>query len=66
MSDYPVTKRTDVSPSKNPTAEKKHGESFNTAFNPPNNPTKNKRPNLPYNVNDGYCDEGGPGVGEND
>lgn len=61
MSDRPPSYRDDVLPEKNPSSpEKKKGESFNTAHNPPNNPTKNHRPES-FNVNDDYncdCDPG--------
>lgn len=51
---WPVTSRTDVLPSKNSFPEKKHGESFNTAYNPPNNPKKDHQPTS-YNVTADYC-----------
>lgn len=54
MPEFPVTKRTDVSPEKYSTPDKKKGESFNEAFNSPNNPTKNHRPES-YNTTDDYC-----------
>lgn len=53
---FPVTSRTDILPSKNPSATKEHGESFNEAMNPPNNPTKNYQPKS-FNVTDDYCDD---------
>lgn len=43
----------DVSPEKYSNSDKKKGESFNTAANAPNNPTKNKQPTS-YNVTDDY------------
>jgi hypothetical protein len=53
---YPVTERTDVSPSKNSWPEAKHGESFEHAANRPNDPKKPIDFNAgPYNVNDNYC-----------
>lgn len=45
----------DVSPSKNDFPTSKHGEEFNEAMNPPNNPTKNHRPTH-FNVTYDYCD----------
>lgn len=55
MSDkYPVTKRDDVSPESYTTKKKVMGESFNTAANAPNNPTKD-RPTTSYNPNADYC-----------
>lgn len=53
MSDRPDSFRTDVLPSKNPTAEKKKSESFNTAFNTPNNPKHEDQPTS-FNVTDDY------------
>ena len=52
MADNP--QHTDLGPSANPSPKKDHGESYNEAMNGPNNPTKNERPNVPYNVTDGY------------
>lgn len=46
----------DVTPSKNPTPKKDHGESFNNAMNPPNDPQKRYQPTS-YNVTDDYCDD---------
>jgi hypothetical protein len=43
----------DVKPEKYSTPDKKKGESFNEAMNPPNNPTKDKQPSH-YNVNYDY------------
>lgn len=59
MSDeYPVTKRTDVLPSKNSWPEAKHGESFEHAMNKPNDPDKPIDFNAgPYNVSDNYCND---------
>lgn len=44
----------DVTPAKTPHVEKKEQESFNTAFNPPNNPKKDKAPYNEWNVTDAY------------
>lgn len=54
MSEFPVTKRTDVAPEPYTTKKKERGESFDEAANLPNNPTKNHRPES-YNVTDDYC-----------
>ncbi len=43
----------DVSPEKYSNPKKDKGESFNTAANPPNNPTKNMQPTS-HNVTDDY------------
>lgn len=45
----------DVSPEKNPKAEKDKGESFNEAMNAPNNPKKDHQPTS-FNVTDDYTD----------
>ena len=59
---FPQTSRSDVAPSKNPTASKTKGESFNTAANAPNNPKKDKQPTSWSTSNDypgvSFCDEG--------
>ena len=52
---YPQTYRDDVSPSKNPTLKKEHGESFNEAMNQPNSPNDTKG-TPSYNVTDDYTD----------
>lgn len=53
MPEFPVTKRTDVLPEKWTNPKKDKGESFNTAANAPNNPTKDKQPTS-YNTSDDY------------
>ena len=56
---FPQTYRNDVNPEKYSNPDKKKGESFNEAMNPPNNPTKNHQPTS-YNVTDDYpCDSSG-------
>jgi hypothetical protein len=56
MSKFPVTRRDDVAPAPLPTAEKRKGESFNNAMNPPNDPQKRYQPSS-FNVTADYCDD---------
>lgn len=45
----------DLKPEPYTTPKKEHGESFEEAANPPNNPKKDKQPTH-YNVTYDYCD----------
>lgn len=47
------TPKHDLKPEPFSTPKKEHGESFNEAMNPPNNPTKNEQPTS-FNVDADY------------